>query len=61
METIDPDGVGPFAPIACGRRVRSAEPFGLGAPRMVRMDESEGGVGLGECGCARITVVLYSE
>lgn len=40
MESV---GVGPFAPTARGRSVRSSEPFGFGAGRMVRIEDKDGG------------------
>ena len=61
IESIDSVvvGVGACAPVASGRIVRSSEPFGVCAARIVRIDESDGGivsVYVGEC--ARTTVVL---
>ena len=64
IDSIDSDevevvGVGPCAPVASGCEVRSSEPLGFGDGRIVRIEESEGGivsVVIGEC--PRMTVVL---
>lgn len=54
-------GVRPWAPMASGRAVRSSEPFGLCAGRIVRMDDSDEASAEWETGSERTTVVLYSE
>ena len=51
-------GVGPCTPVASGRVVRSAEPFGTCAGRMVRTDDV---LSMADWGTERMTVVLYSE
>ena len=51
-------GVGPCAPVASGWDVRSSEPFGVWAGRMVRIDESDDASAECETGCERMTVVL---
>ena len=60
METIDSEGVGALAPVARGREVKSSEPLGLGAGRIVKIEEREEGAASTD-GCARMTVVLYSD
>ena len=51
-------GVGPCAPVASGLAVRSSEPLGLCAGRIVRIEDV---LSMADCGKERITVVLYSE
>ena len=51
-------GVGPCAPTASGRVVRSSEPLGLGLGRTVRIEEREDVSLALEAGCERMTVVL---
>ena len=48
IDIRDSVGVGPCAPVARGRALRSSEAFRFGAGRMVRMEESDGAVGLGD-------------
>ena len=59
MLIMDSVGVGPCAPTAGGCPVRSSEPFGFGAGRIVRIDEREGGAESEYCAeWLRMTVVL---
>lgn len=51
-------GVGPCAPTASGRVVKSSEPLGLCRGRMVRIEEREEPSLALETGCERMTVVL---
>ena len=55
MVMRDSVGVGPWTPSARGRAVKSSEPFGLGAGRIVRTEEP---LTIADCGRDRITVVL---